>query len=530
MAKEIKTKSAAGIMILIIAGILIVINLISINFFSRIDLTENNIYSLSDVSKELMNDLNDRLNVKAYITEELPPPHNSDARYLKDLLDDYKAYSHGNLNYEFIDPVKDDKEQEAMGYRIPPLQFSVFRNDKSEFIKGYKGVVLTFGDKQEVIPFMENIGNLEYDLSSAIKKLSSNRIPSVALTTGHGEPNATKGFQWASQLLAKEYRMQTLDLKNIRTVPNDIDLLLIAAPREPFTEWEQYLIDQFLMRGGRALFLLDKLNVDVTQAKVDPIDIGLDSLLSFYGINLKNDLVIDAQCNLVPVTRMMGQYQMQSLIKYPFYLAISNFDEENPIVKGFKSLNMVFVNPLEISPTLPAGRIGTPLFTTSEHAGMIGAPYDVSPEKQFKETDFTMTKIPLAAVLSGNMESYFRYRAAPIYAGTDTSNSTAVPTKMETTNDARIIVVGNGNFITDDNRRNEAGFALLLNMVDWLSQDKGLIAIRSRQVGGGVLKETSDGTKKLVKYINMFAMPIIVIVFGVIRWQFKRSLRRREAL
>jgi gliding-associated putative ABC transporter substrate-binding component GldG len=529
MAKEIKTKSAAGIMILIVAGILLVINLISINFFSRLDLTENNIYSLSDVSKELVGNLNDRLNIKAFITEELPPPHNSDARYLKDLLDDYKAYSHGNLQYEFIDPIKADKEKEVAGYRIPPLQFSVFRNDKSEFIKGYKGVALLYGDKQEIIPFLENIGNLEYELSSAIKKLSSDRMPSVAVTTGHGEPDAGKGFQWAFQLLSKEYRAQPLDLKNIKTIPADIDLLLTVAPREPFTEWEQYLIDQFLMRGGRALFLLDKLDIDITQAKVNPINSGLDSLLAFYGIAVKDNLVIDAQCNLVPVTRSMGQYQMQSVVKYPFYLAISNFNQENPIVKTFKSLNMVYVNPLEISPDLPANLTSQILFSTSERAGLVISPYDISPEKQYRDDDFSKSNIPLAAVLSGSMESYFKYRAAPQFTGNDTSSLTIIPAKIESASDARIIVVGNGNFVTDDNRRNEAGFALFLNMVDWLSQDKGLIAIRSRQVGGGVLKEISDGTKKLVKYVNIFAMPVIVIIFGIIRWQFKRSLRRREA-
>ncbi len=138
MSGQAKTKSTAIMLIVIVAAILIIINLISLNFFSRIDLTDNGIYSLSDSSKELVADLNDRLTVKAYITEDLPAPHNGDARYLKDMLDDYRAYSGGLLQYEFIDPVKATKEEEAMSYRIRPVQFNVFRNDKTEFIKAYK--------------------------------------------------------------------------------------------------------------------------------------------------------------------------------------------------------------------------------------------------------------------------------------------------------------------------------------------------------------------------------------------------------
>ena len=96
--KDVKTKSTAGLLIVIVAAILIIINLISLNIFSRADLTDENIYSLSDASINLVKSLNDRLTVKAFITEDLPAPHNNDARYLKDLLDDYKAYSGGYLH------------------------------------------------------------------------------------------------------------------------------------------------------------------------------------------------------------------------------------------------------------------------------------------------------------------------------------------------------------------------------------------------------------------------------------------------
>lgn len=528
--KDVKTKSAATVLIIIVAAILLIINLISLNLFSRADLTDNNIYSLSSTSKELVGNLSDRLNVKAYMTEELPAPHNNDARYLKDLLDDYKAYSHGYLHYEFIDPVKTDKEQEAMGYRIPTLQFNIYRNDKTEFIKGYKGVVLLYGDKQEVIPFIENTDNLEYDLSSAIKKLSTSEIPSIAFTMGHGEPDMSKGLQWAYQLLQKEYRIQFLDLKNQKTIPEQISVLFIVSPKSEFSQWELYLLDQFLMRGGRVAFLIDRFNVDIPKAQVTPINTGLDSLLNYYGVGIKESLVVDAQCNMVPVMRDMGSYQMQSIVKYPFYLAITNFNNEIPAVKDFKSLGLIYISPLDFSYPLGYAAKREQLFTTSEKAGLIGTPYDISPEKQYTQADFMQSKIPLAAMLSGKFESYFKDKAVPQYAGSDTSRTIPLPAKIDSVADTRMVVIGNGAFINDDSRRNETGFTLLLNIADWMTQDKGLISIRSKQVGSRILKETSDAGKKTIKYINMLAMPLAAAIFGIIRWRIKRSLRKRETL
>jgi gliding-associated putative ABC transporter substrate-binding component GldG len=529
MGGDIKTKSAAGMLIAIVFAILIVINLISINWFTRLDLTDNNIYSLSEASRELVDKLNDRLVIKAYITEELPAPHNSDARYLKDLLDDYRAYSNGFLSYEFIDPVQDNKEEEAMGLRIPPVQFNVFKNDKTEFIKGYKGVLIQYGNDQEILPFIENIYTLEYDLSRAINKLIQSEIPTVAFTTGHREPEITSGLTWANQLLQKEYRVRSLDLKNSKNIPPDVDILFIVSPKEPFDTWELYLIDQFIMRGGRVAFLLDKFEVNIQEAMVLPVDNGLDSLLGYYGIGVRDNLVIDIQCNMIPVMRNMGQFQMQSLVNYPYYLSVTNFNKDNPIVKSLNSFNLLYVSPLDTDRGLFDGLQRSILFSSSEKTGLRSLPVDISPEKKYFNEDFPESNLPLGAVLSGHIESYFNDQYIPEFAGTDTISITETPEKIDRTDDARLVVIGSGSFVTDDHRQSSTGFIVMLNIADWLTQDKGLISIRSKQVGGRTLEVTSDGTKKSVKYINMFAMPIIVVIFGIARWQIRRS-RKNKAL
>jgi len=528
MAAEIKSKSTAGMTIAITIAILVVINLISVNWFTRFDLTDNSIYSLSESSKSIISELNDKLVIKAYFSEELPAPHNSDARYLRDLLDDYKAYSNGYLHYEFIDPVKEDKEEEAMGYRIPPLQFNVYKNDRAEAIKGFKGVVVQYGDKQEVLPFIETTSSLEYDLSRSINKLIQSEIPTIAFTTGHKEPDMNSGLNWANQLLQKEYRVQYLNLMNERNIPPEVKVLYVVSPKEEFDPWELYLIYQFIMNGGRVAFLIDKFKINMKESMAMPVTTGVDSLLAFYGAPVLENVIIDAQCNMVPIMRNMGQFQMQSMVNYPYYIKVTNFNPENPIVKSLNSMDLAFISPIDVDRQLFQGEKLEILFTSSEQSGLRTVPMDISPDKKYFAEDFPRKNFPLAVTLTGHIESYFNGQYIPQYSGTDSISQIPTPQKVDFTDDARIVVFGNGTFITDEHRQNTTGFVVLMNIADWLTQDKGLISIRSKQVGGRTLELTSDSTKKILKYVNMFAIPLVVIFFGLIRWRLRRSRRNKE--
>ena len=101
---------------------------------------------------------------------------------------------------------------------------------------------------------------------------------------------------------------------------------------------------------------------------------------------------------------------------------------------------------------------------------------------------------------------------------------------VDSTDDSRMVIIGNGSFIKDDNKRNSTSFVILMNIADWLTQEKGLISIRSKQVSGRILKVTSDSTKQLVKYVNMLAMPFVVVIFGLVRWQFRRAARKKRRM
>ncbi len=165
---------------LLLFGILVFVNVISINIFYRFDLTGNKIYTLSDASKNLVKNLDDKFVVKSYFTDNLPSPYNNTRRYLKEILDDYRNYSNGNFQYEIISPSDEaELQKDAEQYGIQPVQVQTFKNDRAEAMKAYMGLVFLYGGKQETLPFIGNTQNLEYDITGVIKRMTEKELKKV---------------------------------------------------------------------------------------------------------------------------------------------------------------------------------------------------------------------------------------------------------------------------------------------------------------------------------------------------------------
>jgi ABC-type uncharacterized transport system involved in gliding motility auxiliary subunit len=217
----------------LVLGILVVLNFISIRLFGRLDLTSQGVYTLSDASKKLVGALDDRVTVKAYFTEELPAPYNNNRRSVLDILNDYKAYSKGNLQYEFISPQGEKGEQDAQQQGISPVQVQVVNEDKLEVKRGYLGLVLLYEDRKEILPVVQNLSTLEYDISSALKRLTSKAKKKIGYTTGHGETEFS-AMRQVYQAEAQQYDLIPVDLSKGEQVPSDISALLVIAPQTGF--------------------------------------------------------------------------------------------------------------------------------------------------------------------------------------------------------------------------------------------------------------------------------------------------------
>ena len=517
-------KTQTLLRVLLVLGILILVNFISVRIFGRLDLTKAGVYTLSDASKNLVRDLDDRVTVKAYFTEDLPAPYNNNRRAVLDILNDYKAYSKGNLHYEFINPEGEKNEREAQQAGIPPVEVQIVKEDKFEVKRAFLGLVMMYEDKKEVLPVIQNLGSLEYDISAAIKRLTSRTKKRIGYTTGHQE-TALTSMQRASQEINAQYESVPVDLSsNTAEIPQDLAALLIIAPQTKFSDTAKYQIDQYLMRGGKVAFLLNKMNVDLNaQYKVArSVDIGLEDLLENYGIRINSDLIRDAQCASITVMQNQGQFQMRSQVPFPYLPNAVNVDRSNPIVKDLQGLIFYFVSSLDTTLAASKGLKAEVLVRSSKHSGRQSGFVMIDPFHRYTPEELAESNIPMAAVVSGSFKSFFSATGGSAVSG---EGKSLVPHTTKSP-DTRIIVVGDGDFMKDDFAGNRGNLTFFVNIVDFLADDAGLITIRSKDIDQPPLEQVSEGTKKLLKYGALFLPPFLVIGYGLLRWRRRIALKR----
>ncbi len=511
---------------LLILSILVLVNILGQRFFYRFDLTGNRMFTLSEASKNLVKSLDDKFTVKAYFTSDLPPEYANNRRELRDLLDEYRAYAGGNFQYEFIDPgKKEELEQEAQKYGIPPVQVQVLKEDKLQIEKAYMGMVFLFGDKQERVPVIQSTSNLEYEISSAVKKLTSAELKKIGFLTGHGEPPLEQ-LSRLQEILSKQYQVTTVDFANGNPVPSDIAVLMITAPVQPFKGWEKYLIDQFLMKGGKVAFLINKVNANLQNQFGQPVNVEIDDLLESYGIRINTDLVRDVSCAYVMVDQQAGFMVLRNQIPFYYLPRAAEFMQTSPIVKDLSSVVFYFASSIDTSLARPKGLNANVLVRSSARSGRQENVFVISPTMQVTKEMFAESGIPLVVSVEGAFPSAFGNK--PIYVDTSFKGTLDSANRQVIGKVSKIIVVGDGDFIQDQySGGNRDNFFLASNFIDWLADDIGLAEIRSRESGNKPLEEVSEGTKTWAKVVNLGFPPLIVIIIGIIRWRIRIALRKR---
>jgi gliding-associated putative ABC transporter substrate-binding component GldG len=518
--KSLKYQTLVKVAIVVV--ILVLLNIVSIRVFGRLDVTKNGLFTLSEASRQLMRSLDDRVTVKAYFTEDLPAPYNNNRRMLLDQLNEYRAYSRGNLQYEFIDPSGEKGEQEAQQQGIAPVQVQVVKEDKFEVKRAYMGAVLLYEDRKEVLPVIQNTASLEYELSSTIKRLTTRTQRKVGFLTGHGEP-ALNELQHAQELLRRQYQIVPVDVSKNAPVPQDVAALVVAAPSNRFSEADKFQIDQYIMRGGRVAFLLNRVDANLQSRAGRLLDINLDDLLETYALRINPDLIRDLQCANVSIVQQQFGFNIQSQVPFPYLPIASNFSPGNAMVKDLQGLILFFVSSVDTTNPSGRGLRGEILVRSSKQSGRQTGMFIFDPLQRYSREEFQEKEIPLAALVQGQFKSAFTGKPVP----SDTAAGSAPPvgTPLTSSPEARVILVGDGDFIRDQygNRDNLTFFA---NMIDYLVDDAGLITIRSKEASMPPLEPVSDGTKKLVKYANLIVPPLLVVVYGLIRWRMRKARKK----
>ena len=497
--------------LVIVLALIILVNFISIRLFGRLDLTSQNVYTLSDASKTIVGSLDDRITVKAYFTEDLPAPYNGNRRATLDILNDYKAYSNGNLQFDFIDPEGEKGEQDAQEQGVAPLQVQVINNDKLEVKRGYMGLVMLYEDRKEVLPVIQNLSSLEYDLSSAMKRLTARKKKKIGYSTGHQEVEPS-GYRQAAQVISAQYELVPVDLSGGAPVPPDIAALLVVSPQSRFSDSSKFAVDQFLMRGGKIAFLLNRYNANLQARFAQPMDLALDDQLAHYGARINNDLVRDAQCAPVTVMQQQGMFRIQSQVPFPLLPNASNFSRDNVMVKDLQSVFFYFVSSIDTSVAAPRGLRAEVLIRSSKQSGRQTGFMTIDPFQKLTPADLAEKDIPFAAVIEGSFKTFFA----------DRQPQSALTVSPET----RILVIGDGDFMKDDFLGSRDNLNFFANIVDYLADDAGLISIRSKNVAQPPLEQVSDGTRRFLKYANLILPPLVIVAYGLFRWRRRASLTK----
>ena len=522
--KLFETSIFAGALI----GIIILLNILSLGFFSRMDLTANKQYTLSEASRTTVDQLEDRLTIKAYFSEDLPAPYSTNARFVRDLLDEYYNASNGNLSYEFLDPVaqesEEDKEKrkdvkrdifgrairqetdvemELRSEGIQPVEVRVNEGDNLEVKRVYMGISLHYGDQQEAIPVITDISKLEYDLTTLIRKLSRTKVPVLGVITGRNGLDERQDLGSVLGLLRQQYEVQMVNLTDNPTIPDTIDAILVTGPGEAFTPEETQVMEDFIREGHSAAFLPDAVRIDLSTTQSTPLTHGLDSLLEKFGVHIKPGLVLDAQCAQINVTEQRGFMRIQRPVQFPFLPVVEKLDQDSPLLSGLSHISFPFVSPLEL---IPHDDIeGTVLVESSEQSWIQEPPFDLNPLQRWPASIAFDGPHPLAVALSGG-------------GTTDEAEDDAHASW-------RILVIGTSSIIQNQ-FMTDSSQALALNLVDWLMQDDAMFKIRSRGLTEAPLEEISDGRRNALKYGNILGVPLLFIIFGIVRWRMRERRRK----
>ncbi len=509
--------------------IVVLANLAASKHFTRIDLSRDRLYSLDEASKVIVKQLDRPLVVKVYITPGLEAPYNNHAQIVADKLEEYRAYAGGQMSVVTVDPSQDPKAAEEAGrYGVGQLEYTVRKQDRAELRKIWMGMVLLYGDRQEVLPALSDLSSLEYDISSALHRLQVKVADrkTIGWTLGHGEPDYTKEqgpVRGIVEQLARKYDVRPVTLGGPGGIPEEVDALLVVGPQQPIGDRGLYQLDQFVMRGGALAVFLTSTRPDMRTLRATTVISGLDPLLGHFGIRANRDVVIDRVDNgqlRFPV-RQAGKLSLRD-INHPAILKSTELSRTSPLTAGLDSMVFPFASSLDLGEPIPGVRYEA-LARSGKASGSIPSLKSLDPSL-LRDVQPDEKRGPFDILVSayGNFRSFYETRAVPP-ADADApvpEEPVEEPTLIVEGATTRLIVAGSADFIA-----NNAAF--MLNLVDWLVQDEALIGIRSKIAALPALRATTSEEQNGWRAFHLLTGPALLLLWG--GWRQLRRRRRASA-
>ncbi|MBN8643413.1 MAG: gliding motility-associated ABC transporter substrate-binding protein GldG [Flavobacteriales bacterium] len=538
--------------LLTIIGILVVINIISHFFFKRIDLTADQRYTLSETSLNIIKEVKEPLYVDVFLEGNFPGEFKKLQTETRQLLEEFKAYN-SNIVFDFVNPLEDGNETETMQQFIDrgltPINVTLDDKGKQTQEVVFPWAVVTYGNKSTKVPLLKNmmgastaekvvssVQHLEYAFANGFNTVAKSKEKKVAIIKGNGEMHELLIADFLKSV-RENYYIGPFTLDSVATSPQNTikalkkyDLAIIAKPTETFTDEEKQVLDQFVINGGKTLWLIDQVTMEMDSLYTEtgsnlayPRDLNLNDMFFKYGIRIKPDLIKDLQAS--PIALATGkQGSATQYTQFPWLYSPAIFPEiQNPIVSNLDMIKFEFANPIEL---LKNDIKKTVLLTSSKYSKAVGTPIEVSLDMVGEQPDpkeFAQNTgyIPTAVLLEGKFNSVYQNRVLPFED--NTFSATGKSTKM--------IVISDGDVVKNQLDKNyqplELGYdkwtnkmyankEFMMNCVNYLLDDNGLINIRSKEVDLPLLDQEKVYENYTQSQIITVGLPIVILsLFGI---------------
>lgn len=515
---------------LCLVGIVILSNNIGSRIPGRIDLTKEKVYTLSSATKEIAANLPDIVNITLYSSDKLPAQFQPVLRETKDVLTDYQTASKGKIKVVYKNPSESgDIVKEATSMGIQSVRFNVVSQEEFQVKDGYLGIAVSYGGKHEAIPFVQSVNDLEYQLSSFIKKLTDENKPKVGFVSGHGEKTLATDYPTINNELKKQFQVEDIkaesaesgkeDAKNTTnkanpkndipkeatvlaakklSIPSDIKTLVIAGPTEDFSEEEKNTLSEFVAKGGSVFFMIDGVSISPQTMQVAVNEKNLaDYVKSLTGVEVGKDLVYDLKSN---ETVGLGGGQMRYIVPYPFWVRALKAQDSSPINSKLESVVLPWASSIVVDQNMldEKGFEKTELFSSSGSAGMQNSSFNIDPSQKFSQQG--LSKKLMAVALSP---------------------------KKDSEKQSRFVIVGDSDLLSDQFvGDNLANFSFGMEAISWLSQESSLSQIRVKNLAEKKLTFNNPSDPNWIKFGNLAFVFLVTSGYGT--WRLMRRKKMKE--
>ena len=541
--------------------LLIVINLIGSQFFHRFDVTNDKRYTLSKTSLSIIKGFKEPLIIDVFLKGQFPGEFKKLQTETQQLLEEFKAYN-SNIVFQFVDPLENESQQDSLIQAfqergLTPINVTLDDKGKQTQEVVFPWAIATYQGRSVKVPLLKNmmgastaekvvssVQHLEYAFANAFNTISNPKEKKIAIIKGNGELHELLIADFLKSI-RENYFIGPFTLDSVAKNPqrtlkelNKYDLAIIAKPTEKFTDEEKMVLDQFIIHGGKTLWLVDQVNMEMDSLYSDsgttlafPNDLNLNDLFFKYGVRINPDLVKDIMAT--PIALATGEKgSATQYTQFPwFYSPLIYPTIKHPIVSNLDGLKFEFASGID---TLKNGIKKTVLLQSSSYSKRIGAPVEVKLEmvqERPEQSEFKNTgNIPVSVLLEGSFHSVYENRVLPF-------EDKSFKTKGKNN---KMIVISDGDVIKNQLDKNyqplELGYdkwtnklyankEFMLNCVNYLLDENGLINIRTKVVNLPLLDKQKVYDNYSTAQMLTIGLPLLLLsVFGIV-FTF---LRRRK--